>query len=61
MIATIHLFIIVTSFNLIVNLCKLKILYHEELLIVFNEKTQENNPFKEMEIYKWGKVKEIKA
>lgn len=25
-----------------------------------NETTQENNPFKEMEISKWGKVKEIK-
>lgn len=24
------------------------------------EKNQENNPFKEMEIYKWGKVKETK-
>ena len=47
MMAIIHLFIIVTSFYAIVNLCKLKILYHEELLIVFNEKAQENNPFKE--------------
>ncbi len=45
MIAIIHLFIIVTSFYEIVNLCKLKILYHEELLIVCNEKTQQNNPF----------------
>ncbi len=44
MIAIIHLFIIVISFYKIVNLCKLKILYHEELLIVCNEKTQQNNP-----------------
>lgn len=50
MIAIIHLFIIVISFYKIVNLCKLKILYHEELLIVCNKKTQQNNPFRR----KWG-------
>ncbi|PGM59378.1 hypothetical protein CN947_20820 [Bacillus cereus] len=45
MIAIIHLFRIVISFYKIVNLCKLKILYHEELLILCNERTQQNPPF----------------